>query len=267
MIGQKKIQEKLNNIPQSILIVGEKGMGKKCIVEKICEKKHILHSFEASGELSKDFIDELYITNMPTLVLFDLVSLANGKRIELIENALLKLLEEPPAHVTIVILAESKSGILDTIINRCQIWEMEPYSADELKQLSTKLVGVSDEVLEQVIKTPYNMLNLDPNELNATADLATKIITKITQANISNLLSIPNKVDFGDDDSKIDLYLLIDYISYLFMRYSIDFGDNKFVNGLKLTHELKNNLSILGINKRHLFEGYLLDLRKVLLYE
>ena len=265
MVGQKKIQEKLNNIPQSILIVGEKGMGKRCIVEKICEKKHILHSFEVSGELSKDFIDELYITNMPTLILFDLVSLANGKRIELIENALLKLLEEPPKYVTIVILAESKSGILDTIINRCQIWELEPYSARELRQLSTLLTGVSDEVLEQVVKTPYNMSYLDPNKLSMTADLATKIITKITQANISNLLSISTKVNFGDENDKIDIYLLVDYISYLFMRYSIDFGNSKFINGLKLTHELKNNLSILGINKRHLFEGYLLDLRNVLI--
>lgn len=42
------------------------------------------------------------------------------------QNALLKVLEEPPAHTIIVLGAQSKESLLPTIISRCQVITLTP---------------------------------------------------------------------------------------------------------------------------------------------
>ena len=47
------------------------------------------------------------------------------------QNALLKILEEPPAHAVFLLLASSREEMLATIRSRCVIWEMQPIAAEE----------------------------------------------------------------------------------------------------------------------------------------
>lgn len=59
------------------------------------------------------------------------------------QNALLKLLEEPPAHTFIFLLAQSMESLLPTIISRCQIIKNDInthfISRDESKELLEQL--------------------------------------------------------------------------------------------------------------------------------
>lgn len=50
------------------------------------------------------------------------------------QNALLKVLEEPPAHTLIMLATETKEALLPTIISRCQIIHLE----ETAKKLSEK---------------------------------------------------------------------------------------------------------------------------------
>ncbi len=50
------------------------------------------------------------------------------------QNALLKVLEEPPAHTIIILSSNSKETLLPTIISRCQVIQLE----EEIVQLSEK---------------------------------------------------------------------------------------------------------------------------------
>ena len=52
------------------------------------------------------------------------------------QNALLKVLEEPPEHTYIILGTETKEALLPTILSRCQIIELE----EERKQLSEKSI-------------------------------------------------------------------------------------------------------------------------------
>lgn len=52
------------------------------------------------------------------------------------QNALLKVLEEPPAHTFIILGTDTKEALLPTIISRCQIIELE----EEVKKLSEKTI-------------------------------------------------------------------------------------------------------------------------------
>src|SRR6185437_9430791 len=52
------------------------------------------------------------------------------------QNALLKVLEEPPANTFIILGAETKESLLPTILSRCQIVQVE----EESKELSEKTI-------------------------------------------------------------------------------------------------------------------------------
>ncbi|MBQ7035588.1 MAG: hypothetical protein IJN34_07620 [Clostridia bacterium] len=47
------------------------------------------------------------------------------------QNAILKILEEPPAHAVFLLLADSREAMLPTIRSRCVIWEMQPVGPEE----------------------------------------------------------------------------------------------------------------------------------------
>ncbi|MBE6635898.1 MAG: AAA family ATPase [Ruminococcaceae bacterium] len=55
------------------------------------------------------------------------------------QNALLKVLEEPPRDVHIILLAAETDKILTTVRSRTQIIQMERFGRDELKEYSTRL--------------------------------------------------------------------------------------------------------------------------------
>ena len=49
-------------------------------------------------------------------------------------NALLKILEEPPAHVVFLFATTEPHKVLDTILSRCQVLRLSPLSEDQIAQ-------------------------------------------------------------------------------------------------------------------------------------
>lgn len=60
-------------------------------------------------------------------------------------NALLKLLEEPPARSVFILIAHGTGGLLPTIRSRCQILKFSPLSDDEIGRVLTAQIGGEDE--------------------------------------------------------------------------------------------------------------------------
>ena len=56
------------------------------------------------------------------------------------QNALLKSLEEPPAHVVFILLSSNREMVLDTVISRATEITIEPYSQDEILEIIKKNV-------------------------------------------------------------------------------------------------------------------------------
>lgn len=72
------------------------------------------------------------------------------------QNALLKVLEEPPESVMFVLVAENKAAFLDTIISRCVVLNVT--AVDENKQ-NTKAFLAAEEFLKYLMDNDqYNML-------------------------------------------------------------------------------------------------------------
>ena len=60
-------------------------------------------------------------------------------------NALLKVLEEPPPNVVLLLLTADPEALLPTIASRCQLIEMRPLSAERLAAVLREEHGVAEE--------------------------------------------------------------------------------------------------------------------------
>lgn len=66
-------------------------------------------------------------------------------------NRLLKLIEEPPSESLIILIAEDTSKILKTILSRCQIFRIPPFSYDELESWASEKSGLNINISRQMI--------------------------------------------------------------------------------------------------------------------
>lgn len=57
-------------------------------------------------------------------------------------NRLLKLLEEPPAYAVLVLLTHNLSGVLPTLISRCQVVNFTPLSTDDVTHAVQAQIGI-----------------------------------------------------------------------------------------------------------------------------
>jgi hypothetical protein len=68
------------------------------------------------------------------------------------QNALLKLLEEPPTHTTVILTAPSKHSLLPTIQSRCQLVNIvtpSPLTKSQLQDQSKTFQNISDSSISQ----------------------------------------------------------------------------------------------------------------------
>ena len=62
------------------------------------------------------------------------------------QNALLKSLEEPPEHARFIMTCQNSGMLLDTVISRCTVYKLEPFSDGECAvRLKSALPEISDE--------------------------------------------------------------------------------------------------------------------------
>ena len=255
MIGQDKILNKINEItfdtmPHSLMLIGPSGSGKHSICQIICDKLS-LQLVDISDLINHDTVVELNQIQTPHMYLIngDIITLRE-------ESVILKLLEEPNALTFLVIYCTSKNKMLNTIINRCVTWELNPYS--EI-QLQTMFPGLNP-VLYKITKTPGKLLEWQHEPLDNIIQLCENIINKISVAGIANTLTIPLKLNLsgnGGYDVELFLYVLIYQIK---QKICID-SNKQWYTMYILTNELLNNIYIPHIDLTKLFENYLCKLK------
>lgn len=265
MIGQDRIIENINmgNIPNPLLLVGEEGMGKHTIVDKIIEK-FPKSRIDIVEKFTSDDIQDLYLQTESQYVIIDFNKIGLNKRINNVQNSLLKLIEEPPKNIHIIILVQSLNEVLDTIKNRCQVWTLKDYTVEELRAINNNLSTLEDYKIKYFIKTPKNAIEYkNDNEINSLTNLCDTIARMIGAANVSNTLSIVNKLDVkGEDSNKLSLNLFFNVLIYTLYKYSLD-GD-KYFKAFMLVQEAKSNLKVLGVDKVALLENLLIRLKQLL---
>ena len=89
---------------------------------------------------AKEVIQEAYIAESETKYII----LVSSKYNTYAQNALLKLLEEPPRNIVFILIAKSKTSLLPTIRSRMQIQNYETTKEKTTLEIDLKLMDLND---------------------------------------------------------------------------------------------------------------------------
>lgn len=256
--GQEKICNQIDALtldafPRSLMLVGPRGSGKHLIVDYIATRFN-LSVLDITTTLDQESIEEIYNRVEPYIYIIKANQLSIKE-----ENAILKFIEEPLKNSYVVLLAETDIGLLQTIVNRCQIWYLQNYTKDLLRTF----VQNGNEYVLTIARTPGHVLELCNVPFTEMIQLADKIIDKIHIASVANTLTLSNKIKFKNETG-FDLHLFVDIILQRIVEKSISTADPRYTTAYLLTSELKRKIEIKNLDYKALFEKYLIDLRTIM---
>lgn len=260
MIGQKYLIEKLNNynidtFPHSSILVGKKGMGKHTIINYIKDNILKIPVVDITNTISADYIDAIYRNPNINIYIVDLSQLTEKE-----QNILLKFIEEPLVNSFVILLCENTNFVLNTVLNRCVIFELGEYSREELSSFFTNEPEEDRKLILQLVNSPGSIINNNLANLRAMCELCDKIVNKISLAGFSNTLSIAEKINFKDEYNKFDFELFMDCLSYmLFEAYKETKAYINFEMYLLTVNERKK-LVDKRLNKEIFFKNYITKL-------
>lgn len=249
IVGQDRIIKlidsiSLDDMPRSLIIEGYKGSGKHLVCDYI--SKHLnIPILDITNNLDNESIENYYLRSEPYLYIIDGNKLTTKN-----QNSILKFLEEPLKNSFIIIIIDNKYNILDTILNRAQVWKLDTYTKDILRKFS------DDESILKIAKTPGDIERLRVLNIASEFEFINKIVDKISIASFPNTLTLSNHIGFNSEQDKIDLDL--------FFRLMLNVIRDKILSGedlfemFNLTSEtFKKYQGLQNLDKKYVFDNYI----------
>ena len=258
LISQLKHQMETNKLPQFIIFTGSDGCGKHTIVEELF-KSFLCVGTSVDGV--HEMIQKAYTYKEDvTFCIFDADNMSQAAL-----NALLKLVEEPPTHVRVILTCENIENILSTIRSRAVVYQFDPYTYEDKCDFCDERNIVKDEFILDTAETPGDIEKLSKYE--GFMDFVDTVINNIASVSGSNAFKIAENIALKETDTdKYDFRLFL----MVFSSRCIDLMLNKspenclkFSNAVAITGETIADLNIRGINKQMLFDNWLLKIRGI----
>ncbi len=153
------------------MLCGPRGIGKSTLAYKIAKQVYgnvgdffiidLAHNLDDRGNVKSDAkaISVNTVRNM--IERMQMSSMSGQWRVILIdavdeltvaaENAILKLLEEPPQQTLFLLVTHQLSNVLPTVRSRARVEKMHPLTMSEMRELCARFMGdteISDEILK-----------------------------------------------------------------------------------------------------------------------
>ena len=248
--GQEKLINTINNLenlPHSILLIGEEGSGHIEVCNYISNLFDLV-IYDLTEFISNEFIDEINASNTRSLYYVNMSNIGERE-----QNIILKLYEEPSPYCYIILNCESEDIVIDTIKSRSYILKFEKYKKDYLKELIIK--KESSELILKICNTPGQIELANYTNVEALYELCTKIWLVLKDANFQNTMSIANKINFKDEYDKFDLSLFLKTLKITLLESNITNKIKLYEVLLKCSKYIKNMN-----NKQIYFENMLINL-------
>jgi DNA polymerase III subunit delta' len=154
LTSQKALESVAHNMPQSLLISGDYGVGLLSAAKYIANQQQVAPQIVLpekdekvdleKGIISIDIMRRLYEETRTKSTAGRIIIIDYAERMTVqAQNAFLKLLEEPNAGTHFILLSHSASKLLPTITSRVESIDLRPISTEQSNDLLTNL-GVSD---------------------------------------------------------------------------------------------------------------------------
>lgn len=277
MIGQEILLELIdmmideNTFPRFSVIQGVDGSGKNLIVQHIRNcMNYELVEMDNTVDSVRSAMEQAYRTTVPIIFYFrNADTMSQSAR-----NALLKVTEEPPNNAYFILTVVNLDSLTDTIRSRANVFHMEPYTQYELNEyLAPYDDGFNKKLALEVCEAPGDIDLLYKNGAEKLYNFVEKVMDNIAEVSVANALKIANSIAFTDtDEGKFDLAL--------FWKAVIMYYCNEFTADVKnmSVEELRTKARIVmstkecidmitktrGINKRNVFDIWILDVRDIL---
>ena len=256
-IGQTRLLNILNNysaltLPKTLLFIGDRGCGKKTFAKYLANKFQF-DFVEIEESVKDEDIQDFMHSTISTIYLISLDNFTEKQ-----QQAFLKITEEPYKSVYFILTTSAEATVLPTILNRCIKYHFDPYTLEELREI-TGGTNINSAAVE-IFKTPGKLMNLTDASFKAILDLADKLVKNIHLANYANTLSISTKINYKDLYNKVDFNLFFDAVEYLAFE---DFKNNNTQQSFiifKITNQFKQYATQASLNKETLMLNYLTTL-------
>lgn len=227
IVGQTKLLSIINSyniqtLPKTQLFIGPVGCGKHTIA-KYLASKFDFDLVEITNDITTADLDSYMYKTINTFYLIDL-----NKFSEKQQNQFLKFIEEPSKSVYIILITNSEVSVLNTVLNRCIKYHFEPYTKEQLEQITATTIN---DIAFKIFQTPGKLLNLTEESFKALFELAEKVVLKIATVSYANALTISTKINYKDLYNKIDFNLFFDVVEYIAFE---DFKNNNNKQSLKI---------------------------------
>ena len=280
MIGQINLLKQIdklieeNKFPRFSIVTGQKGQGKSEITSYISEKmglRGVKIIFSPNIEQIRQLKDMAYGQTNPLIFCIE-----DGDNMSInAQNSLLKVIEEPPNAVYIILELNDINNILETIRSRCQEFKMENYTKDELIQFINQncfALSIQDKnILLDICQNKYQIDLMMKYGVEKFYQFVEKVVDNIYKVQSANAFKLEEKLDIKCDGNGYDLDLFFETFNYICFNRAWDIVgiDNKqdehnnYINSIIKTTEYKNKLNIKGINKQSLLDQWILEIRKI----
>lgn len=257
LVGNERIKAAVENIlvsgrlPHAILIEGPAGSGKSTLAAYLCRAAVCTGSnppcgecrncrLEAGGNHPDTFVvspqkDRKTITvNMIRELVTDAYVLPqeSSKKVFIIDpadamndsaqNALLKILEEPPESVVFILTATSKTALLSTILSRCFVFNLiNPENQTAIEYISS-ITKKEPELIADAVNRAHGSIGgalnlLKKKSATAASDLATGFFEAIKKGNRYELMKMTLPLE-KDRAKTFDFYSELEILTASGMR-------------------------------------------------
>jgi len=164
IVTLKNLCRRASGPPPAILLIGPRGCGKTTLAGIIQGELKVDNrdfvELDTASTRGVDTIREIRMTSQfaPINGVRKIYFLDECHKITNEgQNALLKLLEKPPSHVTLILATTNPEQVLATVRSRCSICEVKLFSSKVMRELIKKVlklekVDIPDMAIEQIIK-------------------------------------------------------------------------------------------------------------------
>ena len=282
MIGQKGLLSRIDALidndkfPRFSIIVGSQGSGKKTLSKFVAKKLGgTCVIVDTSINAIRDMIYRSYkVRSKLVYIIPDADNMSVAAK-----NALLKIAEEPPNDIYIIMTIENTQNALETILSRATVFYMDMYSNAEIEQYvqnNKQLVDVIHdlELIKDICETPgeVNVVtnNGEDGYLQRFCEYVELVFNNIATVSLANAFKIPSKVSLKEGIEGYDLRMFWKLFIYKCIQYtkqSINTDIEKALivaEAIPITDKALESLMLVsGINKQQLMDRWILDVREV----
>jgi DNA polymerase-3 subunit delta' len=172
---------------------------------------------------------------------------ANGKKIVTIygadrlnlqaSNAILKIVEEPPADCLVIFTVNNLNDLLPTIISRCRLISLSKPSNEDAKSF-LKQTNNSDLI------NSLNLYNNSPLELISEKEMLSDIDTILNELKKGNEIDLMNINNLWLSNGLAWIINLLQKWSYEILLYKLSEEHNYFPGNTKVVHKLALNADL-----------------------